>query len=44
MVYLPGLFYGSESWTELTKYESRVIGAVICMRKTGRGRIINSQI
>jgi hypothetical protein len=44
MVYLLTLVYGSESWTMLTKYESRIRGAVICMRKTGRDRIINRQI
>jgi len=26
MVYLPALLYGSESWTALTRYESRIVG------------------
>ena len=49
MVYLPTLLYGSESWTVLTKYESRITGSEMRylrkrMRKTGRDRFINCQI
>jgi hypothetical protein len=49
MVYLSALLRGSEMWTTLTKYESRITGAEMrcirkCMGKTSRERIRNSQI
>jgi len=45
MVYLPMLLYGSESWTVLTRYESRIAGTEMrYCRQTRRNRIRNSQI
>jgi hypothetical protein len=37
MVYLPRLLYDSESWTMLTKHESRITGAELeVLKKNGR--------
>jgi len=48
-VYAPTLLYDSESWTMLTKHESRITGTEMrhlrkYMGKTRRDRIRNSQI
>ena len=45
MFYLPVLLYGSESWTALTRYESRIAGTVMrYCRQTRRDRVRSSQI
>ena len=48
-VYLPTLLYGSESWTVLSKHESRITSTEMkylrkCIGKTRRDRIRNCQI
>jgi hypothetical protein len=44
MVYLPMLLYGSEGWTVLTRYESRIAGIKMkYCRQTRRDKIQNSQ-
>jgi len=45
MFYLPVLLYGSESWTVLTRYESRFASTDMrYCRQTRRDRVRNSQI